>query len=71
MGLDRILGEMQVIPAPHGKLYCAAHPAWAAGQQVVMWNIDPATICFGRGGGSAVERTSGDIILYHGVNEAS
>jgi len=75
--LDRILGEKcKLFRPPHGKLLLRSLiPAWAAGQQVVLWNVDLkdyrastgeieaqlAQTCF----------SSGDIILYHGTNEAA
>lgn len=75
--LDRILGEeCKLFRPPHGKLSLRSLiPAWAAGQQVVMWNIDLRDYRASAGEVEAqLERTSissGDIILYHGVNEAS
>jgi nucleoside-diphosphate-sugar epimerase/peptidoglycan/xylan/chitin deacetylase (PgdA/CDA1 family) len=75
--LDRILGEKcKLFRPPHGKLSLRSLiPAWAAGQQVVMWNIDLKDYRASLGEVEAqLERTSissGDIILYHGVNEAS
>ena len=75
--LDRILGEeCKLFRPPHGKLSLRSLiPAWAAGQQVVMWNIDLKDYRASAGEVEAqLERTSissGDIILYHGVNEAS
>jgi peptidoglycan/xylan/chitin deacetylase (PgdA/CDA1 family)/nucleoside-diphosphate-sugar epimerase len=75
--LDRILGEKcKLFRPPHGKLSLRSLiPAWAAGQQVVMWNIDLKDYRASAGEVEAqLERTSissGDIILYHGVNEAS
>jgi peptidoglycan/xylan/chitin deacetylase (PgdA/CDA1 family)/nucleoside-diphosphate-sugar epimerase len=75
--LDRILGEeCKLFRPPHGKLSLRSLiPAWAAGQQVVMWNIDLKDYRASAGDVEAqLERTSissGDIILYHGINEAS
>ena len=75
--LDRILGEKcKLFRPPHGKLSLRSLiPAWAAGQQVVMWNVDLKDYRASAGEVEAqLERTSissGDIILYHGVNEAS
>ena len=75
--LDRILGEKcKLFRPPHGRLSLRSLiPAWAAGQQVVMWNIDLKDYRASAGEVEAqLERTSissGDIILYHGVNEAS
>jgi peptidoglycan/xylan/chitin deacetylase (PgdA/CDA1 family) len=75
--LDRILGEKcKLFRPPHGKLSLRSLiPAWVAGQQVVMWNIDLKDYRASAGEVEAqLERTSissGDIILYHGVNEAS
>ncbi|HXY13185.1 MAG TPA: polysaccharide deacetylase family protein [Terriglobales bacterium] len=75
--LDRILGqECKLFRPPHGKLSLRSLiPAWAAGQHVVMWNIDLKDYRASVGEVEAqLDRTffsSGDIILYHGVNEAS
>jgi len=75
--LDRILGEeCKLFRPPHGKLSLRSLiPAWAAGQQVVMWNVDLKDYRASAGSVEAqLDRTtisSGDIILYHGVNEAS
>jgi peptidoglycan/xylan/chitin deacetylase (PgdA/CDA1 family) len=75
--LDRILGEKcKLFRPPHGKLSLRSLiPAWAAGQQVVMWNVDLKDYRASAGSVEAqLDRTSissGDIILYHGVNEAS
>jgi len=75
--LDRILGEeCKLFRPPHGKLSLRSLiPAWAAGQQVVMWNVDLKDYRASTGQvEEQVERTSfssGDIILYHGVNEAA
>jgi peptidoglycan/xylan/chitin deacetylase (PgdA/CDA1 family) len=72
--LDRILGEKcKLFRPPHGKLSLRSLiPAWAAGQQVVMWNVDLKDYRAGSGDVEAqLERTSfafGDIILYHGIN---
>jgi nucleoside-diphosphate-sugar epimerase/peptidoglycan/xylan/chitin deacetylase (PgdA/CDA1 family) len=73
--LSRILGEKcKLFRPPHGKLSPRSLiPAWAAGQQVVMWNVDLKDYCAASGDVEArLERTSftsGDIILYHGTNE--
>jgi nucleoside-diphosphate-sugar epimerase/peptidoglycan/xylan/chitin deacetylase (PgdA/CDA1 family) len=75
--LDRILGEKcKLFRPPHGKLSLRSLiPAWADGQQVVMWNVDLKDYRASAGAVEAqLDRTSissGDIILYHGVNEAS
>jgi peptidoglycan/xylan/chitin deacetylase (PgdA/CDA1 family) len=75
--LDRILGEeCKLFRPPHGKLsLLSLIPAWAAGQRVVMWNVDLKDYCASTGDVEAqLERTSfspGDIILYHGVNGAA
>lgn len=75
--LDRILGEeCKLFRPPHGKLSLRSLiPAWAAGQRVVMWNVDLRDYCASTGDVEAqLERTSfssGDIILYHGVNGAA
>ena len=72
--LDRILGEKcKLFRPPHGKLSLRSLiPAWAAGQQVVMWNVDLKDYRAGSGDVEAqLDRTSlafGDIILYHGIN---
>jgi len=72
--LDRILGEKcKLFRPPHGKLsFRSLIPAWAAGQQVVMWNVDLKDYCAASGDVEAqLDRTSfafGDIILYHGIN---
>jgi peptidoglycan-N-acetylglucosamine deacetylase len=75
--LDRILGEKcKLFRPPHGKLALRSLiPAWAAGQHVVMWNVDLKDY---RASTGEVERqlaltsiSSGDIILYHGINEAA
>jgi nucleoside-diphosphate-sugar epimerase/peptidoglycan/xylan/chitin deacetylase (PgdA/CDA1 family) len=73
--LNRILGEKcKLFRPPHGKLSLRSLiPAWAAGQQVVMWNVDLKDYRAAPGEVEAlVNRTSfasGDIILYHGINE--
>jgi len=73
--LNRILGEKcKLFRPPHGKLSLRSLiPAWAAGQQVVMWNVDLKDYRAAPGDVEArLERTkltSGDIILYHGSNE--
>lgn len=73
--LNRILGEKcKLFRPPHGKLSLhSLIPAWAAGQQVVMWNVDLKDYCAASGDvEERLERTSftsGDIILYHGINE--
>jgi nucleoside-diphosphate-sugar epimerase/peptidoglycan/xylan/chitin deacetylase (PgdA/CDA1 family) len=75
--LDRILGEKcKLFRPPHGKLSLRSLiPAWAVGQQVVMWNVDLKDYCAASGDVEAqLARTSfasGDIILYHGVNAAA
>jgi nucleoside-diphosphate-sugar epimerase/peptidoglycan/xylan/chitin deacetylase (PgdA/CDA1 family) len=75
--LDRILGEeCRLFRPPHGKLSLRSLiPAWAAGQQVVMWNVDLKDYRASTGEVEArLDRTSfssGDIILYHGTNEAA
>ena len=75
--LNRILGEKcKLFRPPHGKLSLRSLlPAWAAGQQVVMWNVDLKDY---RAATGEVETqlsqtvfTSGDIILYHGTSEPS
>jgi peptidoglycan/xylan/chitin deacetylase (PgdA/CDA1 family) len=75
--LDHILGEKcRLFRPPHGKLSLRSLiPAWAAGQQVVMWNVDLKDYRASTGDVEAqLDRTSlssGDIILYHGINEAA
>jgi nucleoside-diphosphate-sugar epimerase/peptidoglycan/xylan/chitin deacetylase (PgdA/CDA1 family) len=75
--LDRILGEeCKLFRPPHGKLSLRSLiPAWAAGQQVVMWNVDLKDYRASVGDVEAqLDRTSfssGDIVLYHGINEAA
>ena len=75
--LGRILGEeSKMFRPPHGKLSLRSLiPAWAAGQQVVMWNVDLKDYRASAGDIEAqLSRTSfssGDIILYHGTNEAA
>jgi len=72
--LDRILGEKcRLFRPPHGKLSLRSLiPAWAVGQQVVMWNVDLKDYCAAPGEVEAkLDQTSfasGDIILYHGIN---
>ena len=73
--LDRILGEeCKLFRPPHGKLSLRSLiPAWVAGQQVVMWNVDLKDYRASTGEVEAqLDRTSfssGDIILYHGIND--
>jgi len=73
--LNSILGEKcKLFRPPHGKLSLRSLiPAWAAGQQVVLWNVDLRDYRAASGDVEAqVDRTSfasGDIILYHGINE--
>jgi len=73
--LDRILGEKcKLFRPPHGKLSLRSLiPAWAAGQQVVMWNVDLKDYRAGSGEVEAqldrIVLASGDIILYHGTSE--
>ncbi len=73
--LNRILGEKcKLFRPPHGKLSLRSLiPAWAAGQQVVMWNVDLKDYRASTGEVEAqLDRTvftSGDIILYHGTSE--
>jgi peptidoglycan/xylan/chitin deacetylase (PgdA/CDA1 family)/nucleoside-diphosphate-sugar epimerase len=75
--LDRILGEKcNLFRPPHGKLSLRSLlPAWASGQHVVMWNVDLKDYRASAGEVEAqLDRTSfssGDIILYHGVNDAA
>jgi len=75
--LDRILGEeCKLFRPPHGKLSLRSLiPAWAAGQSVVMWNVDLKDYRASTGDiETQLDRTSfssGDIILYHGINEAA
>jgi nucleoside-diphosphate-sugar epimerase/peptidoglycan/xylan/chitin deacetylase (PgdA/CDA1 family) len=75
--LDRILGEeCKLFRPPHGKLSLRSLiPAWAAGQQVVMWNVDLKDYRASTGEvESQLNRTSfssGDIVLYHGINQAA
>ena len=75
--LNRILGEeCKLFRPPHGKLALRSLlPAWAAGQQVVMWNVDLKDYRASAGEVEAqLDRTSlssGDIVLYHGINDAS
>jgi nucleoside-diphosphate-sugar epimerase/peptidoglycan/xylan/chitin deacetylase (PgdA/CDA1 family) len=75
--LGRILGEdCKLFRPPHGKLSLrSVIPAWAAGQHVVMWNVDLKDYRASAGDVEAqLDRTSfssGDIILYHGINEAA
>jgi peptidoglycan/xylan/chitin deacetylase (PgdA/CDA1 family) len=73
--LDRLLGEKcKLFRPPHGKLSLRSLiPAWAAGQQVVMWNVDLKDYRASLGEVEArLDQTvfaGGDIILYHGTNE--
>jgi peptidoglycan-N-acetylglucosamine deacetylase len=73
--LDRLLGEKcKLFRPPHGKLSLRSLiPAWAAGQQVVMWNVDLKDYRASPGEVEArLDRTvfaAGDIILYHGTSE--
>jgi nucleoside-diphosphate-sugar epimerase/peptidoglycan/xylan/chitin deacetylase (PgdA/CDA1 family) len=73
--LGRILGEKcKLFRPPHGKLSLRSLiPAWAAGQQVVMWNVDLKDYRASAGEVEAqLDRTNfadGDIILYHGVSK--
>lgn len=75
--LNRILGEeCKLFRPPHGKLSLrSVVPAWAAGHHVVMWNVDLKDYRASTGDVEAqLDRTSfssGDIILYHGINEAA
>ena len=75
--LNRILGEeCKLFRPPHGKLSLRSLvPAWAAGQQVVMWNVDLKDYRASAGEVEAqldqTSLTSGDIILYHGINDAA
>ena len=75
--LDHILGvKCRLFRPPHGKLSLRSLiPAWAAGQQVVMWNVDLKDYRASSGEVEAqLDRTSlssGDIILYHGINDAA
>jgi nucleoside-diphosphate-sugar epimerase/peptidoglycan/xylan/chitin deacetylase (PgdA/CDA1 family) len=75
--LDRLLGEeCKLFRPPHGKLSLRSLiPAWAAGQRVVMWNVDLKDYRASPGEVEAqLDRTSfssGDIILYHGNSEAA
>jgi nucleoside-diphosphate-sugar epimerase/peptidoglycan/xylan/chitin deacetylase (PgdA/CDA1 family) len=75
--LNRILGKKcRLFRPPFGKLSLRSLvPAWAAGQHVVMWNVDLKDYCAQAGAVEAkLARTplsSGDIILYHGVSEAA
>jgi len=75
--LGHILGEeCKLFRPPHGKLALRSLlPAWAAGQQVVMWNVDLKDYCASAGQvESRLDRTSfssGDVILYHGTSEAA
>jgi peptidoglycan/xylan/chitin deacetylase (PgdA/CDA1 family) len=73
--LNRILGEKcKLFRPPHGKLSLRSLlPAWAAGQQVVMWNVDlkdyRATTGEVETQLSQTVFASGDIVLYHGISE--
>jgi nucleoside-diphosphate-sugar epimerase/peptidoglycan/xylan/chitin deacetylase (PgdA/CDA1 family) len=72
--LNHILGERcKLFRPPHGKLSLRSLiPAWAAGQQVVMWNVDLKDYRAASGDVEAkLDRiclSSGDVILYHGIN---
>jgi peptidoglycan/xylan/chitin deacetylase (PgdA/CDA1 family) len=73
--LNRILGEeCKLFRPPHGKLSLRSLiPAWVAGQQVVMWNVDLKDYRASAGEVEAqLDQTtfsSGDIVLYHGIND--
>ena len=73
--LHRILGEeCKLFRPPHGKLSLRSLiPAWSAGQQVVMWNVDLKDYRASTGEVEAqldqTSLSSGDIILYHGTSE--
>jgi peptidoglycan-N-acetylglucosamine deacetylase len=75
--LNCVLGKKcRLFRPPFGKLSPRSLiPAWAAGQHVAMWSIDLKDYCAHHGEVEArLARTSlssGDIILYHGVGEAS
>jgi len=73
--LNHILGEdCKLFRPPHGKLSLRSLiPAWAAGQSVVMWNVDLKDYRASMGEMEAqldrISFSSGDILLYHGINE--
>ena len=73
--LNRILGEeCKLFRPPHGKLSLRSLlPAWASGQQVVMWNVDLKDYRASAGDVEAqlnqISLSPGDIILYHGISE--
>ena len=75
--LNRILGEeCTLFRPPHGNLSLRSLlPAWAAGQQVVMWNVDLKDYRASAGEVEAqLDRasfSSGDVVLYHGINDAA
>jgi peptidoglycan/xylan/chitin deacetylase (PgdA/CDA1 family) len=75
--LNRILGEeCTIFRPPHGTLSPRSLiPAWLSGQHVVLWNVDLKDYRASAGDVEArLNRTSfssGDIILYHGTNEAA
>jgi len=75
--LNHILGEdCKLFRPPHGKLSLRSLiPAWAAGQSVVMWNVDlkdyRASMSEMEAQLDRISFSSGDILLYHGVNEAA
>ena len=61
---------------PHGKLSLRSLiPAWAAGQKVILWNVDLKDYCAAEGQvESQLGRhplSGGDIVLYHGTSEPS
>jgi peptidoglycan/xylan/chitin deacetylase (PgdA/CDA1 family) len=73
--LNRILGQKcRLFRPPFGKLSMQSLiPAWAAGQHVVLWNVDlkdyraqvePVETKLAR-----TSLSSGDIVLYHGTSE--
>lgn len=75
--LDRILGKKcRLFRPPFAKLSLRSLiSAWTYGQHVVMFNVDLKDYCAYTGEvEAALARTSfraGDIILYHGTNEAA
>jgi peptidoglycan-N-acetylglucosamine deacetylase len=75
--LDNMLGEeCKLFRPPHGKLALRSLiPAWMAGQCVVMWNVDLKDYRASTGEVEArlaqCPLSSGDIILYHGINDAA
>jgi peptidoglycan-N-acetylglucosamine deacetylase len=75
--LNCILGKKcRLFRPPFGKLSPRSLiPAWATGQRVVMWSVDLKDYCARPGEVEAklteTPLSSGDIILYHGVSEAS